>query len=259
MNRRNFLLKSALWMLGGSTGLGLFSKSAAKASIRKKTFTNPRISLIIDDFGYNFSQAKRFLALKAPITFSMLPGLEHSKDLSGYIHEKGHEIMLHQPMEPYNSNLDPGPGALYVGYGLEQTTDIIEKNIINIPFAVGINNHMGSKYTSCDTEMNFVIKTIKNNGLFFIDSLTSYDSVAYKTAKKFQVDAACRNIFLDNNPDKKAILAQLTKLKYRAERFGRAIAIGHPFSVTARAIDQFLKKLNHTTISLVPVSNILHH
>ena len=91
MNRRKFLLKSALWMLGGCTGLNLFSKAAANATVRNKIFTKPRISLIIDDFGYNFSQAKRFLVLKAPITFSMLPGLKHSKDLSTYIHEKGHE------------------------------------------------------------------------------------------------------------------------------------------------------------------------
>jgi polysaccharide deacetylase 2 family uncharacterized protein YibQ len=121
MDRRSFLLKSAGLLVGSLFGVNSFSKVFALEKHQTHPFIKPRIALIIDDIGYSLSRARRFLDLGAPITYSILPRQVYSHDLAIEIHGQGHEIMLHQPMEPYNANLfDPGPGALYVGDGAER-------------------------------------------------------------------------------------------------------------------------------------------
>jgi uncharacterized protein len=257
MNRRNFLIKSAFWMASSIIGLNSFSKAFAICEKERNSSFQPQIALIIDDIGYSISRARNFLNLNIPVTFSVLPHLIHSRILADEIHHKGHEIMLHQPMEPYNSKLDPGPGALFVAYEPEKICDIMEENISIASYATGVNNHMGSRFTSCDKEIIQALRVIRDKNLFFIDSLTSGRSVAYKTAKKLQMPSACRNIFLDNRLEDKYILRQLNQLQIHAKIHGHAIGIGHPFPETARAIRRFISSSKHPDVSFVHISDIL--
>jgi len=195
MDRRKFLLKSASFVAGSFFGLNGLSKAFALGERDISYCHSPRIALIIDDIGFSISRAKMFLELGVPITFAILPRLEMSRDLAFEIHEKGHEIMLHQPMEPYNPAIDPGPGALYLGFSADRIDQIIEKNIDSVPFAIGVNNHMGSKFTECRKEVNEFLKTVNRAGFFFVDSLTTSHSTAYKTAKRLHMLSAYRNRF----------------------------------------------------------------
>ena len=112
MNRRDFLLKSTSILAGSLCGLNAFSKALAFGGKKNKASSKPLIALIIDDIGFSFYRTQMFLDLEVPITFSILPWLAHSRELACHIHENGHEIMLHQPMEPLSAGIDPGPGAL---------------------------------------------------------------------------------------------------------------------------------------------------
>lgn len=257
MNRRDFLLKSTSFLTGSLFGLNGFSKALAFGEQENNSLCKPRIALIIDDIGFSFYRTRLFLDLKVPVTYSILPRLAHSRDLAYEIHDKGHEIMLHQPMEPLSSHIDPGPGALYVGYGDMRIADIMEENIGNMPFAAGVNNHMGSKFTECPREIKEALKVVQKKDLFFVDSLTSSRSMGYKTARGLHMPAACRNIFLDNIPNEADILVQLDKLKRHAQKYGRAIGIGHPFPETAAAIGHFLDNIKDSGISPVYVSKVM--
>ena len=255
MDRRRFLITSTSFLFGSLFGLNGFSKAYAKSG--KEKIFRPQIALIIDDIGNSLSRARQFLELKEPITYSILPRLSHSQDLALEIHEHGHEIMLHQPMEPYNSHLDPGPGALYVGDGADRIAGVMEENIEHVPFATGVNNHMGSRFTSSEREIEEALRAVEKSGLFFVDSLTSSRSVAYRTARRFHMASALRNIFLDNVHSETRILLQLIKLKRHALKYGSAIGIGHPFPETARAIRRFSSALEDSDVSLVYVSAVL--
>lgn len=244
-------------MAGSLTGLNSFSKAFAVCEKENNSSFQPLISIIIDDIGYSISRARNFLNLNIAITFSILPKLTNSHILAAEIHYKGHEIMLHQPMEPYNSHLDPGPGALFVGYKPQKISRIMEENISIAPYAIGVNNHMGSRFTSCGTEISEALRVIRDRDLFFIDSLTSGHSVAYKTARKLQMPTACRNIFLDNHLEDNYILRQLHKLQIHAKVHGHAIGIGHPFPETARAIKRYLSNSKHSGVSFVHISDLL--
>jgi len=253
MDRRNFLLKSAAVLSGSILGLNSFSRAfAADESIKQS-----KIAIIIDDIGPSRSRLRQFLEIGAPMTFAILPRLAKSSVLAEEIHAHGHEIMLHQPMEPFNPHLDPGPGAVYVGDDPDKIVNIIGENISDVPFVTGINNHMGSRFTSSQKEMEEALIAIKMKGLFFVDSLTTNLSMAYKTAIKLHVATAYRNIFLDNNPVEPAILSQLNELKTLAMRSGYAIGIGHPYPETARAIQSFLRVLKKSDISMVYISRLI--
>jgi polysaccharide deacetylase 2 family uncharacterized protein YibQ len=218
MDRRNFLLKSTSFLWGALFGLNGFSK--ALASGRPK----PRIALIIDDIGPSFYRARQFLKLGIPITFAILPRFRK---------------------------------ALYVGDEGARIFKIMEENISDVPFVAGVNNHMGSKFTTREKEMGDVLTFVKERGLFFVDSVTTGRSTAFETAKRLHIHAAFRNIFLDNRIEGSAILSQLHKLKRHALKYGRAIGIGHPFPETARAIDHFLRDQRDSGLSFVHISHVI--
>lgn len=256
MDRREFLAKSACLMAGSLFG-GVSKAFAFEGKNILSGFSPPQVALIIDDIGFSEVHARQFLSLNTPITFAILPRLERSQDLAFEIHEQGHEIMLHQPMEPYNPDLDPGPGALYSGFSGDEITGIMEENIRAIPFAVGVNNHMGSKFTECKKEVGDALGVVNRTGLFFVDSLTTNHSMAYRTAKKLHMPASYRDRFLDNIPDEKAIYFQLNNLIKYAITHGHAIGIGHPYTETAKAIGRSLGKFEKLGVSLVHVSKVL--
>ena len=218
----------------------------------------PRIALIIDDIGFSRSRAREFIELALPMTFSILPRLSRSEELAREIHHEGREIMLHQPMEPRNPDLNPGPGALFVGNGEDRILRVMEENISAVPYAVGVNNHMGSRFTATHPEIRKALEVLKTRNLLFVDSLTTSSSMAYETARDLRLPAGYRNVFLDNHPGEPAILCQLRKLKRIALRHGHAIGIGHPHPETARAIGRFSHDLERSGISLVHVSRLIH-
>jgi len=268
LKRRLILNKGATFLMGSFLGLNPFSTSHAdrgsvflvdKSNLCQKnvTHTNPQMALIIDDIGNNISRARQFLDIGIPITYSILPQLAHSSILAEKIFEEGHEIMLHQPMEPCLRGLNPGPGALYVDNSPEGILEIIEKNLLSVPLAVGVNNHMGSRFTSHEKKMEEALEIVKARKLFFIDSITSSQSAAYRVAKRLNITSGFRNIFLDNYPDEQSVIIQLRKLKAYALKYGHAIGIGHPHRCTAQAIRRFSFELNEANISLIYVSNLI--
>ncbi|MBN2124551.1 MAG: divergent polysaccharide deacetylase family protein [Deltaproteobacteria bacterium] len=259
MQRREFLIKSASFLMGSLFGFGAWSRALAFSSSPRQDASpaRPRLSLIIDDIGFSRCRAAAFLDLGVPITFAVLPRLAHSRDLALEIHRRGHEIMLHQPMEPTNGEIDPGPGALYVGDRPEKIMRTMEENISEIPFASGVNNHMGSRFTACEREINQALEVVRDRGLFFVDSLTSSRSMAYRTARRLDMPAARRNVFLDNLPEEAAVLRQLRKLRSYTLRSGEGIGIGHPFPETAGALARFLAEGRTRDLELVHISAVI--
>jgi polysaccharide deacetylase 2 family uncharacterized protein YibQ len=257
MNRREFLSRTAVLLLGSFVGFNPFSKSQASDTQDTPPSAQSRIALIIDDIGANLSGARPFLDLGIPMTFAILPRLAKTQEAAEIIHSEGHEIMLHQPMEPIDRYLDPGPGALYVGYGSNKITTIMEENISHIPFAVGVNNHMGSKFTTYQEEVLETLQVVKERGLFFVDSLTTNRSMAYQTAKDLRVPTAARDFFLDHTLEEPVILHQLHSLKRYSLKHGHAVGIGHPFPETAGAIRTFLMGNKQSGITWVHISSLI--
>ncbi len=258
MNRRDFLLKSAGLLFGAFFPFNFFSKAMALEKPFENGSPKPRIALIIDDIGDSIERARQFLRINAPITFSILPCLPHSFHLAGEIHDSGHEVMLHQPMEPYHAGyFNPGPGAVYVSDNENRIKEIVEENIYSIPHAAGVNNHMGSRFTECKEKLKAALFVTGQKRLFFVDSRTSSNSIAYQTAMDLNIPATARNVFIDNVRNTTAILKQLYKLTSHAVEYGCAVGIGHPHPETVQAVKCFFTHMENFHVSPVYVSELL--
>ncbi|MFO7850571.1 MAG: divergent polysaccharide deacetylase family protein [Spirochaetia bacterium] len=145
------------------------------------------------------------------------------------IDEKGDAYILHQPMEPIGEE-DPGPGALHSKMSEKDVEHILKENLKEMPDARGINNHMGSKATTNQKLMKSVLNTTKEEGLFYLDSKTTSDSVVREIAKEERVDFTERHVFLDNESSKEYIREALEEAKTVADLNGYAVLIGHIWS-----------------------------
>ena len=257
MNRRQFLLRVTTGLAATLAAAGSCPLVSRAAGMPTEQREQAQIAIIVDDIGFSRSRAQHFLALDIPLTFSILPRVPFTRELAEILHTAGHEIMLHQPMEPVNSKYNPGPGALYTADRQQAIVAAIEKNIGEIPHVTGVNNHMGSKFTADSEKMRQALGVVKSKELFFVDSMTTHRSKGYPTANRLGMTAARRNIFLDNCLTVPAILAQLDKLQAVALKTGRALAIGHPFPETVAAIQLFNRRKLNSNVKFVHVSKVL--
>ncbi|MFP4363297.1 MAG: divergent polysaccharide deacetylase family protein [Spirochaetia bacterium] len=183
--------------------------------------------LVIDDAGYNLDQLQYFLDLQVPLTIAVLPQLGYSEQAAARIQAAGHEAILHLPMEAV-STVNPGPGAVYIDMTAEEIFHTVETNMQSLGIQVaGMNNHMGSKATANANVMNTVLEYIRDNGLFFLDSRTTGDSVINHITQELALPYIKRDVFLDNDTDKEAIHQSFQAGIEIARNEGFVIMIGH--------------------------------
>lgn len=218
---------------------------------------SPKVALIIDDLGYETAVAKKIMELEFPIAISILPFLQYSEFIAEEAKKNNQEIMLHLPMEPNNSDSDPGPGAIKSYMSEEEIRQAVRECILDFPHVIGVNNHMGSKITKNREIMEIVLEEIKEHNLFFIDSITTNDSIAYEAAREMEIKTAVRSVFLDNENDMEYIKERMLEVQETALREGEAIAIGHSRINTFYVLKRMIPELIKAGIEIVPVSELV--
>ncbi|MDJ0834607.1 MAG: divergent polysaccharide deacetylase family protein [Gammaproteobacteria bacterium] len=205
----------------------------------------PILSLVIDDLGYSFEQAKKVINLPGEHTYAIIPHTTYSKRIALYAHQFGRETILHMPMQSALGRKIEA-SALHDQMSEAEITESVLSMIRQVPHIKGINNHMGSRMTEIDYMMRPVMETIKtlNHSLYFLDSRTTALSKAYQQARIAGLDALKRDVFLDvNHVNSEAITFQYQRWLKKAKDRGQAIAIGHPHPTT---IEVLQKKLPDT-------------
>lgn len=215
-----------------------------------------RIALVIDDLGRSVADLETIGKLGIPITYAVLPFEEETPQVVAALRRRGSEILVHLPMEPSNGE-DPGPGALRLGMTPEQLRQNTLAALKAVPGAAGVNNHMGSGLSADEGSMKTILGLLSGRGLFFLDSRTSAQSVAYKTAIRLGVPAAERQVFLDSDVTQQAIREQFHRLLGLARTKGAAVAIGHPHPETLAVLEEEVPKARELGYEFVPVSYLL--
>jgi len=219
--------------------------------------TGPAIAIVIDDIGVHGRYDRRAVALKGPVSLSFLPYGEDLPTLTRQGRAGGNEILLHMPMEPISRAFDPGPNALLANLGQAELRRRIAWNMGRLDYFDGVNNHMGSLSTMRANVMAPLMATLARRGMFFLDSRTTSHSLGRQMAARYGVAYATRDIFLDNRRSSRKIAAQLAALEKLARRHGSAIAIGHPYAVTLRALEGWIPEVRRRGFALVPVSALM--
>jgi polysaccharide deacetylase 2 family uncharacterized protein YibQ len=161
-------------------------------------------------------------------------------------------------MEPKGyPGLNPGEGTLLVAMSDGALVETLRQNLNAFPFIVGVNNHMGSRFSEDEDKMRVVLGEIKQRGLFFLDSRTSAESKGYGLAIQMGIPAAERDVFLDNIQSPQAIRSELRRLVQLARLKGRAVGIAHPHEATLEVFGRALRQLGQEGIDLVPVSQVI--
>lgn len=216
---------------------------------------NTRIAIIIDDIGYQKSDLK-LIDLPFQLTYAVLPYTPYGAKAARQAFTQQKDVMLHMPMEASNGKT-LGPGALISDMSKQQILDTLQDALADIPYAIGINNHMGSFYTAQEQPMAWMMEYLSHRQLFFVDSLTTPNSTATKYASYYGVTSLSRHVFLDNVQTEAAIAKQFEQLLAIARKRQSAIAIGHPYPETYQFLRKNLPRLRQQGIELVGISALL--
>jgi hypothetical protein len=217
----------------------------------------PLIAVVIDDLGVDRRRSEKVVALPPPLTLAWMTYAENLRGITQNARQRGHELMVHVPMQPQSESYDPGPDVLEVGLPIEELRRRLRWGLSRFDGFVGINNHMGSRFTADRAGMNVVMEEIRARGLLFLDSVTTQKSVAPDLARQYGIPFAARHIFLDNEMSVAAVRGQLAQTEAYARKHGVAIAIGHPHDGTIEALAAWLPGLEARGFTLVPLTTIV--
>lgn len=187
------------------------------------------IVLVIDDAGLNAEYTRRYASLPFPLTIAVLPRLSHTKDCAYIVRSSGKELILHQPMQSLNHNLDPGPGKVTVDMGFQEISSIINANLAELgPGVKGMNNHEGSEVTEDVIRIGDVIDVCTENGIYFLDSRTTANTKAPQAALERDIRIFEKSgPYIDNVVSREAMIQEIYKSLEAANRNGQAIVIAH--------------------------------
>lgn len=220
-----------------------------------------KLAIIIDDFGQSRAGVKEMMEINERLTFAVMPFLEFSEADAKNAHDKGYEVIVHLPMEPSRGKLSwLGPRPILADMKDEEVRQIVKDSFESVPYAVGANNHMGSRASSEENIMSGILDVIKEKSFYFVDSRTCDHPIGKKIADRKSVLCFDRDVFLDGNRSKSQIKKQIQEAEKIALKKGKAVAIGHVGAeggkVTAEAIKEMLQEFKNNGIKLSFVSEL---
>ncbi len=189
-----------------------------------------QLIFVFDDGGQNLAHLAEFLKIPFPFTVAVLPQLAHSAETAAKVRASGNEVILHQPMQAVNTNVNPGPGAITPEMTTTQIEGTLIRNIQEIGPVAGMNNHEGSLITADAQKMSVVLRIASAEGIYFLDSRTNADTKVPEVSEALGYSYFARNVFLDNEKKRAPILAEIKKGIDIANKNGTAIMIGHIWS-----------------------------
>ena len=215
------------------------------------------IAIIIDDLGHNWRTGERAIDIQAHLTFAVIPGTQHAFRLASYARDAGKEVIIHLPMEN-TMNHPLGSLALTSGLTEQGVAIVLDQAVKLVPFASGINNHLGSALTQEPQAMLWLMRAVKHHKLFFVDSRTTHKTVASDIALQENIRTASRDVFLDNDKSLYSIDKEFRRLLALAKERKTAIAIGHPYPSTLRYLELATPMLKRKGVRLISVSEMLN-
>lgn len=252
------ILLAAQALPGGVNTIPPEEIESPKIDLPKFFHGDYKIAIIIDDLGGDWSAAEALAKFHQDVTFSIIPELKFSRETAELAKSSGKEVMIHLPMEPEaREGLTIGPKTILTSMSPPEVESIFNEVVASVPFAVGMNNHMGSKITPNRALMMEILTLAKLHNLYFIDSRTTPATQAFAVARELGVPTNFRSVFLDDKAEVGYTERQLDVLLKRMLQRGSAIAIGHPFQSTLEALRRRLPEFERRGVKIVFASQLV--
>ena len=218
---------------------------------------HPRMAVVIDDLGNNLLTARMLVSIDAPLTFAVMPFRPFSRQVAEVGHMSGRDILLHLPMEADDEEEHGEVGILRVSERRDELLQQLDRGLADVPYVIGVNNHMGSRFTQDREKMTWVLQALKQRQLFFLDSKTSPQSAGREVAEKVGIPFLSRDVFLDDGAGNTSVAQQLVLLLETAKKRGVAIGIGHPHPATIAALQSLPELAKAQGVTIVSLSKLL--
>jgi len=216
------------------------------------------VAIIIDDIGFREGGADDLIALGMPVTGAVIPSAPYAGEEASRLSSARLESLIHVPMQALKvTSHTPREDIILADSRDDEIRALFRRGKSVVPAALGFNNHMGSLVTSRRPLMERVLHLALQEGLFFVDSKTSGDTVGFSVARELGMRALIRDVFLDDDPTYDHTAKQIHALISVARQNGQAVAIGHPFASTFRALTDARPLFSAAGITLVPISALL--
>ena len=261
-----YLLAIACLILLASLGLKSGTLSAADSQTIEPKATTPttatkatpaKVAIIIDDIGYSRHQGLRAIALPGPITYAIIPHSPNAHFFAAQAQKYRKEVMLHAPMSNVH-NIPLGKDGLTETMDETRFKSALISSLNSVPHIRGVNNHMGSLLTQKALPMEWLMESLRERQLYFIDSRTTSHSIAWNIAQNFNIPSLKRDVFLDHEATSQFIHQQFQKLTTLAKERGYAVAIAHPYPETLNYLERHLPSLAEQGIELVSASELVN-
>lgn len=214
-----------------------------------------RLAIVIDDAGRDLDSQHIYEQMGIPLTLAVMPDQVHTRDAALSWRAHGLPVILHQPMESV-SGIGMEPKVILTSMSDAAIRQMLRDSLSQLPEAIGINNHQGSKATIDARTMDIVMNELHHRGLFFFDSHTNSTTAADKAAKTYGVPYVRNDLFVDNSASVSDICAMILEGADRAKKKGTYIIIGHCRPHTAEAFRQMVPKLKAQGIEFVYLSSL---
>lgn len=228
LTRRANLLLLLLCLLGLTLRAGQTEAASVEPILSGGEGSSKQVAIVIDDFGNRMNGTEHMLQLPVKITVAVMPFMQTTKLDAEMAHRYGHDVIVHMPMEPMRGNPKwLGPGAILSNLSDAEIEQRVRQAIDNVPYAVGMNNHMGSRVTADKRIMRIVLQVCKEKGLFFLDSRTNYRSVIGEVGKELGVPVINNHLFLDDENTVTHVSKQWSKVVKLLQKQSPFVVIGH--------------------------------
>ncbi len=225
-----------------------------RSPLSRSKKARPLAAIIIDDMGQRPSLERRFFKLGLPLNFSFLPYAPFTPELALEAHQRGFEVLVHLPLDAGNG--EGTKGLISLKMGQDDVKRRVREAVANVPFAVGINHHEGSKFTEDWRHTRWLLEEVAALGLIYVDSRTTPKTVVPQVAKRLGLPWAERRVFLDHELQEKAVERAVERFILRARKKGPTLAIGHPHPVTLKVLRAKREELMEA-LELVSVSEFV--
>lgn len=215
------------------------------------------VAVVIDDLGNDLAEGRAAAELPGAVACAILPHTAHAAQIADLAHAQGKEVLLHLPMESVD-DAPLGPGAVTLDMDETEIKGTVADDLASLPHVAGVNNHEGSLISQHPGDLAWIMQAVHGAGkYFYLDSYTTADSIAYQIARENGLQAARRNVFLDDLATEDAVRGEWQRLLKMARERGFALAIGHPRPATLAVLKQEIPALAAQGILLVPVARIV--
>lgn len=217
----------------------------------------PRIALVVGGVGLNAQlTASAIDELPGAVTLALAPYGADPESVAAKARDRGHEILLQAPMEPYDyPRENPGPHTLLTtrGAGLEDLHWLMSR----FSGYIGVVNYLGAQFTADETALTPTLTDIAGRGLLYLDDGTSPRSLVSSLAPRLALTAARADVAIDAGASGEALEKALTQIEALARRNGQAIVAAGALPQTMTRLTRFARELERKGIALVPLSALM--